>query len=117
MDSKGCHVMDSVNGWVDQARKQRELDFEPKYGPIQPRTDLRCFRREMIEELLDALNYAQWAKEKGEINRFQWKRLDNGLRIALRLIEMDCIDFWWWKLEAPKPLDMEGDHERLFHGQ
>ena len=106
-----------MDSWIDQARKQRELDFEPEHGPIRPRSDSRCFRREMIEELLDALNYNDWAKAKGEVNRHQWKRLDNGLRIALHLIEMDCIDFWWWKLEALKPLDEEEGHERLFHGQ
>ena len=53
--------------WIDNARKQRELEYEPKYGPIQPGTDSRCFRREMIEELLDALNYVEWAKGKGRL--------------------------------------------------
>jgi hypothetical protein len=58
-----CREMD----WIDQAHKKRENQAFPKYGQIHPQTDHRCFRREMIEELLDALNYGQWGYEKGEI--------------------------------------------------
>ena len=86
-----------MDNWIDQARKQREIDFEPKYGSIRPRTDSRCFRREMMEELLDALNYVQWAKEKGEINRYQWKRIDNGIRAVIRTIELSCSDKFEWE--------------------
>jgi len=89
-----------MDNWIDQARKQREIEFEPKYGQIWSKNDPRCFRREMIEELLDALNYNQWAKEKGELNHFQWSRIDKALRIALHLIEMDCIDRLLWRLEV-----------------
>ena len=89
-----------MDNWIDQARKKREIEFEPKYGQIWPKNDPRCFWREMIEELLDALNYNQWAKEKGELNHFQWSRIDKGLRIALHLIEMDCIDRLLWRLEV-----------------
>lgn len=106
-----------MDNWIDLARKQREIDFGPKYGPVHPQTDKRCFRREMIEELLDAINYLQWAKEKGEINRFQWKRISYSIRIVIHLIEIACGDWWWWKLEALKPLDEGEGHERLFHGQ
>jgi hypothetical protein len=89
--------------WIDQARKQREIDFEPKYGPIHPRTDSRCFRREMIEELLDALNYAQWAKEKGEINLYKWKKANNTLRFVIHLMELSCEDSFWWRVEIQRP--------------
>ena len=91
--------------WVDRARRQREIEYEPKYGPIRPRTDLRCFRREMIEELLDALNYAQWAKEKGEISRQQWRRVDHTIKVVIHLIEAACSDRLWWRLKAQKRLD------------
>lgn len=91
--------------WIDNARKQRELEYEPKYGSIHPRADSRCFRREMIEELLDALNYAEWSRTKGEINRFKWKGIDHTIRVVIRSIESACEDSFWWKLEAQKPLD------------
>lgn len=88
--------------WIDQARKQRELQFEGKYGPIHPRDNGRCFRKEMLEELLDALNYAEWSRKKGEINRYKWKRINSGIRVVIHLIEIACDDSFWWKLEAQK---------------
>jgi len=83
--------------WIDTARKQRELQFEPEYGPIRPKTDRRCFRREMLEELLDGLNYAQWSKVKGEINLQQWKKVDAGIRSVIRTIEVACNDRFEWE--------------------
>ncbi|MBS3920056.1 MAG: hypothetical protein KG012_14375 [Deltaproteobacteria bacterium] len=83
--------------WIDHARKKREIAFEPIYGPIRPKSDSRCFRREMIEELLDAINYGQWSKEKGEINRQQWKRMDSGIRAVIRTIEAACADRFEWE--------------------
>jgi hypothetical protein len=94
-----------MDNWIDQARKQREIDFEPKYGPIRPRTDSRCFRREMIEDLLDALNYNQWAKEKGEINRHQWKKMDSGIRSVIRCIEAACNERFLWETDIQKVLN------------
>lgn len=90
--------------WVDRVKKQREIDFEPKYGPIRPKTDRRCFRKEMIEELLDALNYCEWAKVKGEINHFQWKRIDNTIRVAIHCIEAACNDRFWCGVDIQKAL-------------
>ncbi len=89
----------SVIDWIDQARKQREIAFEPKYGPIRPQTDKRCFRREMIEELLDTLNYCEWAKAKGEINRQQFGSIDRNTRGVIRSIEAACIDRFEWETE------------------
>lgn len=89
--------MKSDQDWVDQARKQREIEFEPKYGPIHPKTDKRCFRREMIEELLDAINYAQWSKEKGEITQLQWKKIDGSIRAVIHVIESACSDRFDWE--------------------
>ena len=86
--------------WIDESRKAREIEGNVKHGPIHPRTDPRCFRKEMIEELLDALNYCQWSYEKGEINRFQFRRIDEGLRNTIRAVEIACSDYWWWKIEA-----------------
>jgi hypothetical protein len=38
---------------------RRAIEALPKYGPINPVNDLRSFCREMVPELLDALNYCQ----------------------------------------------------------
>jgi len=82
--------------WIDEQRKKRELDHEPKYGPIRPKTDPRCFRREALEELLDTLNYAQWSFQKGEITKNQFQRIDRTTRIAIWLIEEACRDRFGW---------------------
>jgi hypothetical protein len=91
-----------MDNWIDQARKKREIDHIPKYDPIHPRTDKRCFRREMIEELLDALNYAEWAREKGEISRYKWKQIYYNIGVVIHLIEMSCDNRFLWKLELPR---------------
>ncbi len=95
--------------WVDVARKERERQGDIKHGPIHPRTDKRCFLKEVLEDLLDGLNYAQWAREKGEINRQKWRWLDSTLRNAITITESACENRWWWKLEAYD--------ERLLHRQ
>ena len=86
-----------MNNWIDAARKQREIAFEPKYGPIRPKTDKRCFRREMVEELLDNLNYCHWAFQKGEIDRKQFQEIDRTTRKVIRTIEAACSDKFDWE--------------------
>lgn len=80
--------------WIDQERRKRELEALIKYGPVSPRTDPRCFRREMVEELLDALNYCQWAREKGEVSRREWKIMDANMRFTIGMIERSCVRRW-----------------------
>ena len=56
--------------WIDQAPKHREVRGKKKYGSISPKNDPRCFRKEIVEEPIDALNYAQWVDEKGKYPPF-----------------------------------------------
>jgi hypothetical protein len=91
-----------MEDWIEQARKAREVDHISKYGPISPKTDKRCFRREMLEELLDTLNYAEWAREKGELTRYQWRQISYNIAVTIHLIEIACEDRLWWRLEAPE---------------
>ena len=49
--------MGSWTRQIDEARKEREIQAIPKYGPIHPLSDPRCFVIEASEELLDGLNY------------------------------------------------------------
>ena len=69
--------------WVDQERKQREIQGNVKYGLIQPLTDSRCFVSEAVEELLDGLNYLEWAMEKGEVSFCEWAEINEWVRMAL----------------------------------
>jgi hypothetical protein len=69
--------------WIDEGRKRREIEAIPKYGPINPLTDRRCFVEEATDELLDGLNYLEWAMNKGEITFCEWAEIDEFVRIAL----------------------------------
>ena len=71
--------------WIDEARKQREINGARKYGRIDPKNDPRCFRREIVEELLDALNYCQWSLEKGEIPISKHRVIESDLRRLIKL--------------------------------
>jgi len=88
-----------MDNWIDSARKQRELDHITVYGDIHPKSDPRCFRRELLEELLDGLNYCQWSLQKGEISRSQFERIDRYTRIGIKLIEESCKDRFEWQIE------------------
>jgi len=83
--------------WINSARKQREIDHIPKYGLIQPKKDKRCFRREMVEELLDSLNYCEWAKIKGEITQRQYQSMDADIRRAIMVLKTACEDKFSWE--------------------
>ncbi len=71
---------------IDEARKKREIDGEFKYGRISPNTDKRCFKREMVEEMLDALNYADWSLRKGEISGRQHSVIQADVKRLIRLL-------------------------------
>ena len=79
--------MNSRDDEIDEARRVRELEGEAKYGPINPRVDSRCFLKEARDELLDALNYAQWGKEKGELSLCDWVLIDRNIRFAIVLLD------------------------------
>lgn len=75
-------VIDSWNNRIDEARKEREIEGEAKYGPINPLNDSRSFLKEAQEELLDSLNYFEWAMLKGEISFCRWFSVDRSIRIV-----------------------------------
>jgi hypothetical protein len=78
------------------------LNMNLSMAPSIPGLIQGASRREMIEELLDSLNYAQWAREKGEINSFNYRQIRRTIRAGIGLIEKACGEAWWWRLEARK---------------
>jgi hypothetical protein len=72
--------VDSFNDRIDEARKLREIEGNVKYGPIEPLNDTRSFLKEAQEELLDTLNYLEWAMLKGEICLCRWFTIDRDIR-------------------------------------
>ena len=82
-----------MKNWIDDARKQRELFGEKKYGHrIDPKNDPRCFRMEMLEELLDSLNYLEWSFLKGEISSYKRRAIEADLRRVVNSIAMPCMN-------------------------
>jgi hypothetical protein len=75
--------MYSLNDWIDEARKKREIEGDAKYGPINPLNDTRSFLKEAGEELLDTLNYLEWAMLKGEISLCRWFTIDRSIRFTI----------------------------------
>ncbi len=69
--------------WVDEARRLREESRNDTLGVVRPESDKRDFRFEMIEEVLDALNYVQWSYEKFEITLSDYRLVRSHLLIAL----------------------------------
>ena len=109
MGSNGCYEMDSWSDRIDTARKLREIKGEAKYGPINPLNDPRCFLEEAHEELLDSLNYLQWAMEKGEIGFCRWALIDREIRFTItRLLAARKIG----ELVSPEP-DRESKIRKL----
>ena len=83
--------------WIDKAMKEREIEGVLKYGPIKPKSDKRCFRKEALLELIDSLNYTSWSFRKGELNRKQFQSIDRGTRAVIRMIEDACSDRFEWE--------------------
>ena len=79
--------MKTWNDRIDQARRLRELEGNVKYGPIDPVNDSRCFLREAHEELLDSLNYLEWAMLKGEMAFCKWYLIDREIRFIVWRLE------------------------------
>ena len=70
------------NDRIEQARKAREIEGNVKYGLINPLNDTRSFLKEAQEELLDTLNYLEWAMLKGEISLCRWFTVDRNIRFT-----------------------------------
>ena len=75
--------MDSFSDRIDYLRKKREIDGDIKYGPINPVGDPRDFVKEMTDELLDALNYLEWAMLKGQLSICEWVINDRDIKFIL----------------------------------
>ena len=83
-----------MTDWVETERKKRAAEAEPKYGPPTAQ-NLRLTGRtginEAIPELLDAINYCEWAYGLGEISagEFQYYQMiltDLAERLKRRII-------------------------------
>lgn len=60
-------------------KRERLIRGEVKHGPLNLSTDLRNFIQEAIEEVIDGLNYIQFAFEKGQLNQTSYSKIDRAL--------------------------------------
>lgn len=59
--------MATVNDQIDDQKKLRMVMGERKHGPLNLETDPRNFIEEALEELIDCLNYLEWAMLQGNL--------------------------------------------------
>ena len=82
--------MDSMNDRIDQEKVKRLLLGERKHGALHLETDHRDFIREGIEELIDFLNYIEFAMWQGKLSFCKWISIDRDVRfIIFRLLGND----------------------------
>jgi hypothetical protein len=67
-------------------KAQRMIQGACKHGPLNLSTDSRNFVQEAIEEVIDCLNYIQFAFEKGQLNRVSYQKIDKVLRDAATML-------------------------------
>jgi len=69
-------VMGSLNDWIDEEKRLRMVKGEKKHGLLDLTQDPRVFIEEAIEELLDALNYLEFAMLQGKLPFCKWVLID-----------------------------------------
>lgn len=76
-----------MNNLIDMLRKERMVKGESKHGPLNLSTDSRDFVQEAIEEVIDGLNYIQFAFDKEQIDHVSYLKIDKALRdVAVMLL-------------------------------
>ncbi len=68
---------------IEQMKTQRMIRGECKHGSLDLENDPRDFVREGIEELIDFLNYWEFAMLQGKVSFCKWSEIDEWIRIAL----------------------------------
>jgi hypothetical protein len=76
--------MDSLNDRIDDLKMKRMLQGERKHGALNLETDPRDFIVEALEELVDCLNYLEWAMLQGKLPFCRWALIDVDVRFTIR---------------------------------
>jgi len=75
--------MNSFSDRIDDLKKARMARGEKKHGPLNLKTDPRDFIEEGIEELVDFLNYMEFAAKQGKIGFCKWFQVDREIRFII----------------------------------
>ena len=77
-------VMDvSLNERIDDLKMKRMLQGERKHGALNLETDPRDFIQEALEEMIDALNYLEFAMLQGKLPFCKWVLIDREIRFII----------------------------------
>ncbi len=69
-----------MDNLIEMLKKERMTAGEVKHGPLDLSTDQRDFVQEAVEEVIDCLNYIQFAFEKSQLDRTSYLKIDKALR-------------------------------------
>lgn len=73
----------TFNDRIDALKAQRMARGEKKHGPLNLDTDPRNFIEEGIEELIDFLNYIEFAMWRGDLSFCKWGAIDRDVRFLI----------------------------------
>lgn len=77
----------SFNDKIDEQKRDRLIHGEKNQGVLDLNTDPRDFIKEGVEELIDFLNYIEFAMLQGKVSFCKWVSLDKDLRFLLWRLE------------------------------
>ena len=84
---EGANVNFCFDDRIDAEKTKRLLLGERKHGPLNLETDRRDFIQEGVEELIDFLNYVEFAMLQGKVSFCKWASIDKDIRfIVFRLL-------------------------------
>lgn len=69
-----------MDNLIDMLRKERMIKGETKYGKLDVLNDPRSFTQECLEEVLDAISYANWAFDREEIDHVSYQKINSALQ-------------------------------------
>jgi hypothetical protein len=79
-----------MDNWIDKAATHRVLEGVRQYGVIDLSKDHRCFNREATEELLDSMNYLQWAFGRNQVALEDHRWMTNSIRTVIENLVKCC---------------------------
>ncbi len=79
--------METWNQKIDSLKMKWMLQGERKHGRLNLQTDPRNFVKEGVEELIDFLNYIEFAMLQGKLPFCKWASIDKDVRFLIWRLE------------------------------
>jgi len=75
--------METWNSRIEALKEERMAHGEKTHGPLDLQSDPRDFIQEGVEELVDFLNYLEFAMLQGKIGFCKWLQIDRDIRFTI----------------------------------